>query len=204
MHAYPPTVRTQHVAGSRMFRHRIMVMAIAALAMTPSQTLLDCHAEETRARYGLGHSATDDDIRAWNIDVPPSGEGLPPGKGTVKRGAQVYAAKCAACHGPTGKEGPHDRLVGGQGSLTSPTPIKTIGSYWPYATTLYDYINRAMPFTAPQSLTPDEIYSVTAWLLFQNGIIPEQAVMDAQTLPLVRMPNRDGFIPDARPNTPNP
>ncbi len=93
-----------------------------------------------------------------------------------------------------------DRLVGGQGTLKKDYPIKTVGSYWPYATTLYDYIRRAMPFTAPQSLTPDEVYSVVAWLLYQNGIIPEDAVMDARTLPAVRMPNRDGFVPDPRPD----
>ena len=174
-----------------------MVMTIVELAMTPLQTLHGFQADETRGRYGLGRSATEDEIRAWNIDVSPNGDGLPRGQGTVKRGAQVYGGKCAVCHGAMGKEGPKDRLVGGQGSLTTSTPLKTIGSYWPYATTLYDYINRAMPFTAPQSLTSDEVYSVTAWLLFQNGIIPEDAVMDAQTLPRVRMPNRDGFVSDA-------
>ena len=112
----------------------------------------------------------------------------------------MFAAKCASCHGPTGTEGPKDRLVGGQGTLATPKPIRTIGSYWPYATTLYDYIHRAMPFNAPQSLTADETYSVVAWLLFQNQIIEEDAVIDAQSLPKVRMPNRDGFIPDRRPD----
>jgi mono/diheme cytochrome c family protein len=153
--------------------------------------------------YGFGHAATDDEIRAWNIEVTPQGEGLPPGSGTAAQGAKVFAAKCAGCHGPGGTEGPMDRLVGGHGTLNTPRPVKTIGSYWPYATTIYDYVNRAMPFDAPQSLTPDEVYSVTAWLLFQNGIIPEQAVLNAQTLPRVQMPNRDGFIPDPRPDVPN-
>src|SRR3989475_6471810 len=152
--------------------------------------------------YGLGRTATDEEIRAWNIDVSPTGEGLPPGKGTAKQGAQVFASKCAMCHGPTGKEGPKDRLVGGQGTLTTGKPIKTIGSYWPYATTLYDFINRAMPFNAPGSLNPDEIYSVIAWLLFQNGIVKDDAVIDARTLPQVQMPNRNGFIPDPRPDVP--
>jgi cytochrome c len=118
----------------------------------------------------------------------------------VKQGAHVFAAKCAACHGPTGTEGPKDRLVGGQNTLATAKPIRTIGSYWPYATTLYDYINRAMPFNAPQSLSPDEVYSVIAWLLFQNQIIAEDAVIDARSLPQIDMPNRDGFIPDARPD----
>jgi cytochrome c len=156
-------------------------------------------ADEVRG-YGLGRPPTGDEIRAWNIDVAPNGEGLPPGKGTVRQGAQVFAAKCAACHGPTGTEGPKDRLVGGQNTLSTAKPIRTIGSYWPYATTLYDYINRAMPFNAPQSLGPDDIYSVIAWLLFQNQIVAEDAVIDAETLPKVRMPNRNGFIPDPRPD----
>jgi cytochrome c len=151
-------------------------------------------------RYGLGRPATEEEIRAWNIDVAPTGEGLPLGRGTVKQGAEVYAAKCASCHGPTGMEGPKDRLVGGQGTLATGKPIKTIGSYWPYATTLYDYIKRAMPLNAPQSLTADETYAVVAWLLFQNKIIVEDAVMDAQSLPRVPMPNRDGFIRDPRPD----
>jgi len=187
------------MVGSRTSLHKVALLVIGTLAVVLSQASLGLPADEPGG-YGFGRPATDEEIRAWNIDVAPTGEGLPPGQGTVKRGAQVYAAKCAACHGPTGKEGPKDRLVGGQGTLNTPKPIKTIGSYWPYATTLYDYINRAMPFNAPQSLTPDEIYSVTAWLLFQNGIIPEDTVIDARTLPLVRMPNRDGFIPDPRPD----
>jgi cytochrome c len=150
--------------------------------------------------YGFGRPATAAEIAAWNIDIDPTGAGLPPGRGTVQQGAVLYASKCAACHGSTGTEGPKDRLVGGQGSLATPNPIKTIGSYWPYATTLYDYINRAMPLNAPQSLTPDEIYSVVAWLLHQNGIILADAVIDAQTLPAMKMPNRAGFVSDPRPD----
>jgi cytochrome c len=159
-------------------------------------------AEESGGSYGLGRAATDEEIRAWNIDVSPTGEGLPPGQGTVKQGAQVFATKCAMCHGPTGTEGPKDKLVGGQNTLKAAKPIKTVGSYWPYATTLYDFINRAMPFSAPGSLNPDEIYSVIAWLLFQNGIVKDDAVIDARTLPQVQMPNRNGFIPDPRPDVP--
>jgi cytochrome c len=161
-------------------------------------------AEEEPARLGLGQPATAEDIRLWNIDVAPSGEGLPPGRGTVPQGATVYAAKCAKCHGASGTEGPMDRLVGGQHSLATTAPVKTIGSYWPYATTLYDYIHRAMPFDAPQSLTPDEVYSVTAWLLHQNGIIAENAVIDSSTLPAIQMPNRHGFVPDPRPDVHGP
>ena len=157
-------------------------------------------AKETR--YGFGQPATEADIKTWDIDIAPNGVGLPPGRGTVQQGATLYAARCAACHGPTGTEGPKDRLVGGQGSLATEHPIKTIGSYWPYATTLYDYIFRAMPFTAPQSLTADEVYSLVAWLLHQNSIISKDTVMDAVTLPTIQMPNRNGFISDSRPDVP--
>ena len=158
---------------------------------------------EERESLGLGRQATEAEIRAWDLDVSPTGEGLPAGKGTAQEGARLFAAKCASCHGVTGAEGPAPRLVGGQNTLATKNPVKTVGSYWPYATTLYDYIRRAMPFTAPQSLTPDEVYAVTAWILAQNGIIKGNAVMDAQTLPNVRMPNRAGFVPDPRPDVPN-
>jgi cytochrome c len=173
---------------------------VLGLCYTPFGWTLD----QTRGNYGLGRSATDQDIRPWNIDVSPDGQGLPPGRGTVKEGARIYAGKCAKCHGRTGIEGPADALVGGRDTLKTDTPIKTVGSYWPYATTLFDYINRAMPWDAPQSLTGDEVYAVSAWLLQQNGIIPEDAVLDAHTLPSIRMPNRLGFIPDPRPDLPPP
>ena len=174
------------------------------LALLAGCVMANRPAEEETVRLGLGQPATAADIRLWNIDVAPSGEGLPPGRGTVPQGATVYAAKCAKCHGASGIEGPMDRLVGGQHSLTTTAPVKTIGSYWPYATTLYDYIHRAMPFDAPQSLTPDEVYSVTAWLLHQNGIIAENAVIDSSTLPAIQMPNRHGFVPDPRPDVHGP
>jgi S-disulfanyl-L-cysteine oxidoreductase SoxD len=160
--------------------------------------------DKGEAQYHIGRPATDTEIRAWNIDISPTGEGLPPGEGTVGRGAKVYAAKCAGCHGPTGTEGPQDRLIGGQGTLATDHPIKTVGSYWPYATTLYDYLYRAMPLTAPQSLTPEEIYSVIAWILYHNDIIPEDQLIDAKSLPAIQMPNRDGFVPDPRPDFPAP
>ena len=160
--------------------------------------------QERTHSYGIGRPAIDREIQAWNIDVTPTGEGLPPGRGTVKEGAAIFAARCAACHGATGQEGPMDRLVGGAGTLSGQKPIKTIGSYWPYATTLYDYIHRAMPFPAPQSLSPNEVYSVVAWLLYQNGIIAEDLVLDAQSLPGISMPNRQGFVPDPRPDVPIP
>jgi mono/diheme cytochrome c family protein len=150
--------------------------------------------------YGLGRPATEAEIAAVNIDVSPTGEGLPPGQGTAVEGAKVYAQKCAACHGPTGTEGPMAPLVGGHGTLASDQPLKTAGSYWPYATTLYDYIRRTMPYSAPQSLTNHEVYALVAWLLVRNEIIAPETVMNARTLPAVRMPNRDGFVPDPRPD----
>jgi S-disulfanyl-L-cysteine oxidoreductase SoxD len=182
--------------------HKTVKVGLGVLAV-----LLGCAwpawtAEENASGYGIGQPASEEEMRAWNIDVSATGAGLPPGRGTVQQGASVYATKCAMCHGATGTEGPKDKLVGGQGTLTTPKPVKTIGSYWPYAPTLYDYLERAMPFPEPGSLKPDEIYSVIAWLLFQNGIIKEDAVIDAKTLPLVQMPNQDGFLLDPRPDVP--
>jgi cytochrome c len=142
----------------------------------------------------LGRPATPAEIAAVDISVGPDGDGLPPGSGTPKQGAEVYVAKCVACHGPEGAGGVNDRLVGGRGTLTSSAPVKTIGSYWPYATTIFDYVRRAMPYPAPHSLTDSEAYAVTAYLLHLNGIIGPDDVMDAASLPRVRMPNRDGFV----------
>src|SRR5581483_6598164 len=130
---------------------------------------------------------TPDEIAAYDISADPNGDGLPPGSGTPRQGEAVYAAKCVSCHGEKGVDGPADRLVGGQGTLTGDKrPIKTVGSYWPYATSVFAYIRRSMPFTEPKSLTPDETYAVTAYLLQLNGIIKSNEVMNAQTLPKVR------------------
>jgi cytochrome c len=135
------------------------------------------------------------DIAPWDISIGPDGAGLPPGRGTATQGEPVYAANCQACHGEKGAGGPNDALVGGIGSLApGKAPIKTVGSYWPYATTLFDYIRRAMPFQESKSLTSDELYAVSAYILNLNGIVGTNDVLDAQSLPKVRMPNRDGFI----------
>jgi len=150
--------------------------------------------------FGLGRPPTPDEIRRIDISIPPSGEGLPPGSGTPAQGAEVYAAQCARCHGATGIEGPEDRLVGGVGSLATAQPVKTVGSYWPYATTLWDYVNRAMPFDRPGTLAADDVYAVVAYLLQLNEIVGDTEVLDASTLPQIRMPNRDGFYPDDRPD----
>jgi len=143
---------------------------------------------------GLGVEISPEDYAAWAISIETDGGGLPPGSGNAARGAEIYTAKCLACHGEEGVGGPNDRLVGGQGTLKDLNQIRTIGSYWPYATTVFDYIRRAMPFTAPQSLTNDEVYSLTAYLLALNGIIDEDDVMNARSLARVRMPNRNGFV----------
>jgi S-disulfanyl-L-cysteine oxidoreductase SoxD len=144
------------------------------------------------ARFGQPASAADS--AAWDISVGPDGAGLPPGSGTPAEGAVIYAEKCAACHGDKGQGKTNARLVGGQ--ITGDGPVvKTVGSYWPYATTLFDFTRRAMPWTAPKSLTDHEVYAVTAYILHLNGIIGDTDVMDARTLPQVKMPNRDGFIP---------
>jgi mono/diheme cytochrome c family protein len=142
----------------------------------------------------LGRAATPAEIAGWDISIPPDGGGLPSGGGTAAAGAAVYTAKCQSCHGEKGAGQPNDRLAGGQGTLAGPTPVRTIGSYWPYATTIFDYVRRAMPYHQPQSLTADEVYAVTAYLLNLNGIITDGDVMNAQTLPKVRMPNRENFI----------
>jgi mono/diheme cytochrome c family protein len=147
-----------------------------------------------RGPFGFGRVPSQAEIKARDIAVGPDGIGLPAGRGTVSMGEHVYQAKCMACHGPTGTEGPMDKLVGEK------LPVKTIGSFWPYATTVFDYIRRAQPFNQPGSLTDDEVYAVTAWLLFKNKIISADHIIDAATLPNVRMPNRDGFVPDPRPD----
>jgi len=147
----------------------------------------------------LGVPANVDEIAAMDVSIGPDGAGLPAGSGTPKQGADVYAAKCIVCHGPEGANGVNDRLVGGQGSLKSAAPLKTIGSYWPYATTVFDYVRRAMPYPAPHSLTDAEAYAVTAYLLHLNGIIGADDVMDATSLPKVKMPNQAGFTSANKP-----
>jgi cytochrome c len=147
----------------------------------------------------FGAAASAEEIARSDISIPPSGAGLPAGSGTARQGAAVYAAKCMACHGDKGAGKPADALAGGIGSLATAKPVRTVGSYWPYATTLFDYVRRAMPIGNPLSLTNDEVYAVSAYILYLNGIVAEDAAMTATTLPLVKMPNRDGFISDWPP-----
>ena len=160
---------------------------------------------QTPERFGFGTPATSEDIRRADTDVTPDGGGLPRGTGTVAQGEAIYKLRCSACHGVTGTEGPFDRLVGREpgdsfnfGRDPNLLGKRTIGNYWPYATTLYDYVNRAMPFDAPGSLSSDEVYSVVAYLLYRNQIVPANAVISDRTLPLVRMPARDRFVVDNR------
>lgn len=166
------------------------VVSVAALCMAASMAFA---AQVAPPKYG--RPATPDELTKADISIPPDGKGLPAGSGSVAQGAQVFAAKCAACHGANAEGTPSgDRLIGGIGSLASAMPVKTVNSYWPYATTVFDYIRRAMPVTNPQSLQNDEVYAVTAYILSMDNIVPKDAVMDAQSLPKVQMPNRAGFI----------
>lgn len=155
------------------------------------------------APLGIGRPATAEEIARWDIDIGPDGATLPPGRGTATEGEAIYAARCASCHGKSGREGPNDVLVGrhaeqGFSFARDPRLPRTIGNYWPYATTVFDYIRRAMPPDAPGSLKDDEVYALVAQLLAWNEVIPTDAVMDARTLPKVVMPARDRFVPDAR------
>jgi S-disulfanyl-L-cysteine oxidoreductase SoxD len=164
---------------------RALLVAVALLGVT--------HASAQQGP-GLGQPISAEDLAPWDISIQPDGAGLPAGSGTAARGAQIYSVKCIACHGEKGAGQPNDRLVGGQGTLTQLAQVRTIGSFWPNATTVFDYIRRAMPFQEPESLTNDEVYALTAYLLALNGIVDEDDEMNARSLARVRMPNRDGFI----------
>jgi mono/diheme cytochrome c family protein len=143
----------------------------------------------------LGKAISPEELASWDVSISSDGAGLPPGSGTPQQGEQIYLAKCVGCHGEKGAGKPNDQLVGGQGSLgPGQAPVKTVGSFWPYATTVFDYVRRAMPLNEPKSLRDDEVYAVVAYLLQLNGVIGEKDTMDAKTLPSVRMPNRDGFV----------
>src|ERR1700751_1503217 len=151
-----------------------------------------------QGQYGIGRTATPAEIPGWNIDIRPDGRGLPSGSGSVGHGRDVFAQQCAACHGEKGEGGGGDRLVGGQGTLATSNPVRTVGSYWPYATTLFDYIRRAMPQNAPGSLSNDDVYALSAYILNLNGLVPNGTTLDAKSLPAVKMPNRKMFVGDPR------
>ena len=171
--------------GSKLFA-LVVVLSAAGLAEAQLPT------------FGVGRAPTEAEVAAWNIAIGPDGRELPPGSGTATQGAPIYAAKCAACHGKAA-ENPLPGvplLVGGLGTLTALNPVKTVGSFYAYATTIWDAIYRAMPLDKPQSLTSGEVYALTAYLLYRNNIIKEDEVMDARSLPKVEMPNRHGFFPE--------
>ncbi len=187
--------------------HRVII-ALAIVATASAFALAD---EQTRATVkpadakplGIGRPATAEEISRIDIDIRPDGKGLPEGKGTAAEGARIYGAKCQSCHGANGQGGSADRLVDRESGKNwdfaiNPKLVKTVGNYWPYATTLYDYTNRAMPFMQPGTLTPNETYSLVAYILALNKIVPEDAVMNRTTLPKVVMPARDRFVIDNR------
>jgi S-disulfanyl-L-cysteine oxidoreductase SoxD len=169
---------------------------VAGRTVPPSRQMMPSTHQSPAS--GIGRPPTADELRRLDIAVMPDGRGLPRGSGTAAAGRDIYAAKCASCHGATGKEGPNDPLTGGQGSLATRRPLKTVGSFWPFATTLWDYINRAMPYEQPGSLAADEVYAVTAYILHLNGIVGEREVLSESTLAGVKMPNRDGFVREDR------
>jgi cytochrome c len=151
-------------------------------------------------KHGVGRAPTEQEIRALGITVAPDGAGLPAGSGSAVEGRALFAQRCAKCHGEKGAGDVGPPLVGGQGTLATAKPLKTVGSFWPHATSVWNYVNRAMPFDQPGLLNPPEVYSAVAYILYMNGIVGEKDVLNAKTLPKVRMPNRDGFISDPRPD----
>jgi len=175
-------------------RSAILVVAAAAVTTLSAQS----------TGYQVGRPPTPQEMRDLGSAIAPDGTGLPAGSGTVAAGRELFAAQCARCHGPNGEGDVGARLVGGQGTLATPRPLKTVGSFWPYSTTLWDYVNRAMPFDRPGLLEPSEVYAAVAYVLNLNGIIAAEQVMDATSLAKVKMPNRDGFVADPRPDIGKP
>jgi S-disulfanyl-L-cysteine oxidoreductase SoxD len=174
-----------------MFTHSHLLAVASVLAVVSNAALAE--------NPNLGRIAAPEEIASWDISIGPDGAGLPPGSGTPKQGEAGYTEKCLVCHGEKGAGKPNDVLVGGRGTLAGDQPpVKTVGSFWPYATTLFDYVRRAMPLNESKSLTNDEVYAVVAYLLQLNGIIGENETINAQILPRVQMPNRDGFMTFSR------
>ena len=179
--------------------------SIKTLLLSACFYLVVAQAQEQPQTYGIGRTATAAEIAAWDIDIKPDGKALPPGRGTVAEGEAIYVAQCAVCHGKEGVGGPNDRLVVHSADESFPDASnedtwrhRTIGNYWPYATTVFDYIRRSMPMNLPGSLEADEVYSLTAYLLHLNHIVPADVEMDAKTLAQVEMPARHKFVPDDR------
>ncbi len=183
------------MAGSAMSTpRRLIAIAVLAGAGLGGFAVLSAKEAPAPERPSLGRKASAEEIARWELTVTADGEGLPAGSGSAAQGAMVFAERCQACHGENGAGGPADRLTGGVGSLAGSQPIRTPASYWPYAPPLFDYIRRAMPHDAPQSLTADQTYAVVAYLLSVDGVVRPDAVLDATSLRKVVMPNRDGFV----------
>src|SRR3989454_11836408 len=178
---------------------RTVVIAICAAALAACASLQPGPGKPP----AFGAAVSAEEIARWDISIPPSGAGLPPGGGSARQGLKVYEEKCQSCHGARGAGKPADPLAGGIGSLAGKTPQRTVGSYWPYANTPVHYVRRAVPITKPLSPTDREGYAVSAYVLFVNGIVGEDVAMNAQSLPRVKMPNRDGFISDWPPRSRN-
>ncbi len=180
---------------------RARELYIAAFALL---ALAGANRAQAQGTYGIGRTATPAEIAGWNIDIDRDGHNLPPGSGSVSHGREVFDQQCATCHGDKGEGGIGDQLVSGQGTLATPKPVRTVGSYWPSAPTLFDYIRRAMPQNAPQSLSNDDVYAVSGYILNLNGLLPADATLDARTLSAIKMPNRNMFVSDPRPDVKNP
>lgn len=182
----------------KLVKASLQITAVSAALLMASGTL------NAAEKYGFGTTATEAEIQGWDIDIRPDGMGLPPGEGSVTDGEELYEQLCATCHGLFGEgEGRWPVLAGGEDTLTEDRPVKTVGSYWPYASTLYDYIRRAMPFTAPRSLSDEQTYQLAAYVLYLNEVVEEDFVANQDTLAKVEMPNRDGFFVDPRPDVKN-
>jgi cytochrome c len=156
------------------------------------------------ALLAVGRAPTPQEIREWDISIAPDGTGLPEGSGTAAAGKEMYENRCARCHGAKGEGRDSVAVAGGQGTLKNPKPLRTVGSYWPYATTIWDYVNRAMPFDKPGTLSKEQVYAITAYVLYLNGLVAENTLVDAKSLSKIQMPNRNGFVPDPRPDTGKP
>lgn len=197
-----------------IFKTLASVTAVAVVSASLSlMTAAAAQDKSDQMQFGFGKMPTEDELSHF-LSVQPDGAGLPSGEGTYTEGRRLYAAQCAACHGmdlqgmSDGMEMPPemavmgtDRLIGGRGSLTLANPVFTVESHWPYATTLWDYLKRTMPLMAPGSLSDDEVYGLVAYILGEADIVPKDQVMDANSVPAVAMPNRDGFVADPRPET---
>ena len=186
-----------------MFMHKTSVGIGATIAAVG--LLVAAHAQTSHVRFDFGTPLQLKTVAGWNIDVEPDGAGLPPGQGTAAQGAKIFASRCAACHGAGAQgtripgHGMFPRLVGGFGTLATDKPVKTVGSFWPYATGIFDYVRRAMPLTAPESLSADQVYSLTAFLLWKNGPVGQNTILNRENLPKVRMPNANGFYSNKEP-----